>query len=227
VQSSATAAPSHCTLPAAEREAIFLVYQNGLSQKETAVSLGISLGAVKVRVHRGRRRLYQTLVADQEVNMIEVVVKDMVQVFTKPDEADAVKAHSVMLLQEANGERLLPIWIGTHEADWIVLQLRQKEWKRPLSFDLIKALLDVGQMQVKRTLVTKLHESVFYGTLEISKPDGELAEVDCRPSDAITLALRVAAPILVAAEIIDANATTLAELQQKSVEEIVSMLTNE
>lgn len=207
------------SLPAAERDAILLVYESGLSQKETAVSLGISPGAVKVRVHRGRRHLYQTLVDAQEAIMVTVVVKDVVRMMPEPDQE-----HAVVLLQEAGGERLLPIWIGSHEADWIALQLQQKEWKRPLSFDLMKALLDVGGMQVKRALVTKLHEEVFYGTLEVRKQNGELAEVDCRPSDAITLALRVQAPILVAAEIMDSSATTFDELQQKSVAELVSIL---
>lgn len=207
------------SLSAAERDAILLVYEHGLSQKETAVSLGISLAAVKVRVHRGRRRLYQTLVDGQEATMIPVVIKDVMQAMPEPD-----KVHAVVLLQEADGERLLPIWIGPREADWIVLQLQQGEWKRPLSFDLMKALLDVGGMQVKRILVSKLHEDIFYGTLEVRKQNGEVAEIDCRPSDAIALALRVQAPILVATEILDSTATTLDKMQQQSFPELVSLL---
>lgn len=215
-------------LPPAEQEAILLVYRDGLSHKETAVSLGVSLSAIKVRVHRGRRRLRHLLTTSttgaKEVPMIRVVVQDIVKLFTSQENVEADRSHSVVLLKEKDGERLLPIWIGPCEADYIAVQLQKVETKRPLNYDLMKVLLDVGQMAVTRAIVSKIHETVFYGTLEVRTADGQQTDVDCRPSDAITLALRLGTPIFVAPEVMDTASSTKEELQAKSVTELASLL---
>ncbi|MEM7118026.1 MAG: bifunctional nuclease domain-containing protein [Chloroflexota bacterium] len=215
-------------LPPAEQEAILLVYRDGLSQRETAVSLGVSLSAVKVRVHRGRRRLRQLLtespVGAMEVPMIEVVVQDMVKLFKTEEEVETDKGHHVVILQEKTGERQLPIWIGPCEAGLITVQVQGVEMERPLNYDLMKALLDVGQMQVKRAVVSKLHGKIFYGTLEVQTADGQQTDVDCRPSDAIVLALRLDIPIFVAPEVMETAGSTRAELQTKSITELASVL---
>lgn len=215
-------------LPPAEREAIREVYLNELSHREAARELGTSVGAIKVRVHRGRQRLRQELRVDtiaregqKEAAMIEVEIQDVLvkQVgeealpqidFSKPEQqADAflyrMKLHRVVVLGEKEGERVLPIWIGPAEGEAIVLYLKGQELARPITFDLMKEIFAVGQMRLQSVAVSRFQERVFYGTLFVQDSGDGVQEVDCRPSDAINLALRMEAPILVAPEVMEAE----------------------
>jgi RNA polymerase sigma factor (sigma-70 family) len=198
-------------LPPAEREAIGRVYLDGLSHQETARLVGSSANAVKVRVHRGRQRLAAVLASErgaapaQEVRMIEVTVWDVVAKVSENGEGlRPVDGQRIVLLKEKTGERVLPIWVGEFEGTDIAHQLNGQAFTRPVTVDLMRSLLDLGGMQVRQVAVTRLHETIFYGTLAVAiAGKGETAEVDCRPSDGLSLALRLGIPILVAAEIMD------------------------
>jgi RNA polymerase sigma factor (sigma-70 family) len=207
-------------LPPAEREAVLLVYLEGFNHKEAAAQLETSLSAVKVRVYRGRRRLQQALQGEYEQSlhhigkehkMIGVIVHDVLgntgrlAATGKPEEPLTAEAASklsnrVVVLKEEAGERVLPIWIGPFEADAILLCLKQMQTPRPLTFDLFKTLLTIGQIVVERVMVVRIHENTFYSNLVVKTETG-VAEVDCRPSDAINMALRLGAPIFVAEEV--------------------------
>lgn len=122
--------------------------------------------------------------------------------------------HRVVLLKEKIGERLLPIWIGPHEADMLKLQLAEQSAPRPPTYDLMVRLLELAQATVERVAVSRLHEEVFYATLWVRVGD-TVREVDARPSDAFNLALRVKAPIFVAAEVMDAQSVQPDDLPAK------------
>jgi RNA polymerase sigma factor (sigma-70 family) len=211
-------------LPPAEREALLLVYRDGFSHQETAEQLGISLSAVKVRVHRGRNRLRSTLVP-MEVQMREIMIHDILAVKVDPNanlpndeevetmeksELDALwrslTEHHIVILKEKEADRYLPIWIGLSEAQLIVWKLQEKEVKRPLVFDLTRTLMDLGSLKLENIIISRLHENVFFGSLNIRK-NGTIHEVDCRPSDAINLAVRQNVPMFVAEEVMDAAGT--------------------
>lgn len=208
-------------LPPAEQEAVVLVYLEGMSHKDVAAELGATLSAVKVRVHRGRLRLRVALadVAPQRLSkqqkeqiMIAIDVHDVLLEVAHPDAdsskparprlADLVAGNRLILLKEQGGPRALAIWIGAYEAANIVLRLQQRELPRPMTYDLTKALLDLGQIRVERAVIQRLHENIFYGNL-IVRVGEHTSEIDCRPSDAINLALRFAAPLFVADEVMD------------------------
>ena len=216
-------------LPPAEREAVLLVYLDGLSHQEAAEQLGATLSAVKVRIHRGKRHLRASF-SDQvisqtekqltEAGMIDVKIHDVLIHFTEArndlsaqvsDEQmkktlsrmDQSKRY-VVLLKEGNGERALPIWIGSFEAEAIVLSMKQAKIPRPLTFDLMKTLLELGDLRVTRIEINRLHETVFYANMIVKTRDGT-SEIDCRPSDALNLAVRLEVPIFVAAEVMQAN----------------------
>jgi RNA polymerase sigma factor (sigma-70 family) len=123
----------------------------------------------------------------------------------------------VVLLQERNGERLLPIWIGPHEADMISLQLAGGTAPRPMTYELTARLLEALHATIERVAVSRLHEDVFYATLWVRTGDA-VQEVDARPSDAFNLALRVNAPIFVAPEVMDACGVQPDKLQAKLAE---------
>ena len=217
-------------LSPAEREAILRVYLDGMSHREAARLLDTSVGAVKVRVHRGRKRLRWRLAAEfagrvrqKESKMIEVHVYDVLarlpeeEAWPKVDEKEkpsveqaeqwlvrlGMSGHRVVLLKEREGDQLLPIWVGPFEAEAIIIHLLGPSPMRPLSFDLMKTLISAGDMELTRAAVSRLHERVYYGTLTVQTTDGAEHEIDCRPSDAINLAVRVAAPLFVAPSVME------------------------
>lgn len=126
--------------------------------------------------------------------MIEAVV-DSIRV-------SMVNQHRVVFLREVSGERHLPIWIGPFEAEAIAMELQGIQSKRPLPYDLLKAVItDLGG-RLNRIEVTELRESTFYAQLVVEL-NGRVVIVDARPSDAIALGVRAKVPILVAESVMD------------------------
>ncbi|MCC6629407.1 MAG: bifunctional nuclease family protein [Chloroflexi bacterium] len=102
----------------------------------------------------------------------------------------------VVILKEVEGQRHLPIWIGQNEADAIAMELQGLTAARPLTHDLLKAVISEMGGHVSRILVTDLSRDVFFARIIVDQ-SGRALEIDSRPSDAIALAVRVKAPILV------------------------------
>ena len=102
--------------------------------------------------------------------------------------------YRLVLLKEAAGERYLPIWIGTHEAEAIAMKLQGTAVPRPFTHDLLAGVIaDLGGA-VQYVLVNDLNSNTFYARIAIAH-DGELQLIDSRPSDAIALAVRASVPI--------------------------------
>lgn len=110
----------------------------------------------------------------------------------------AIDLHNtpVVVLEEKDGPRWLPIWIGTAEAHSIALQIEQKTSPRPNSHDLTRELIRGLDGSVDRVVVTELRNGTYYAVLGVVH-GGERIEIDARPSDAIAIALRAGAPIFV------------------------------
>jgi len=103
----------------------------------------------------------------------------------------------VVILQEVEGERMLPIYIGHPEASAIAMTLAGRKFERPLTHDLMRLILEGLQASLQRVAVTELRTNTFYAKLVLER-DHEIVSVDARPSDSIALALRMGAPIFVA-----------------------------
>lgn len=215
------------TLPAEQQQAVRLHYFEGLPLWDIGLLTGVSVGAVKVRLHRARTRLRRELVrrmsgatasapgVEEEVSMIEVMVDDIIVRAPKGEAATWAGPHEfklgprcIVLLKEQTGERFLPIWVGRFEGNALALQLRAITTPRPMTHDLTARLLEVVEARVEKVAVTRLHEETFYATITVRLGD-RVHEVDARPSDALTLALRVHAPIFVAPEVLDRSAVHL------------------
>ena len=108
----------------------------------------------------------------------------------------------VVLLKGPSDERTLPIFIGAAEAQSIALQINNVKMARPLTHDLFKNTLDFIECRVKRIEVCDIKEGTFYAKL-ILEHNGMEMGIDSRPSDAIAIALRAAAPIYVANAVMD------------------------
>ena len=100
----------------------------------------------------------------------------------------------VVILQEEEGERTLPIWIGASEANAIALELQGVRPERPLTHDLMKLLVAGLGGELRRVVIASLRENTYLAQLLIYR-GGEVFEVDARPSDSIALALRMNSPI--------------------------------
>jgi len=102
----------------------------------------------------------------------------------------------VVILQERDGARLLPIWIGQPEAEAIVMQMNNVKRERPLTHDLCKSLILGLGGALRRVQITKVQQRTYYAELHLSTRNGEV-QIDARPSDSIAVALRLQAPIFV------------------------------
>ena len=107
----------------------------------------------------------------------------------------------VVILQERDGPRLLPIWIGRPEAEAIAAHLQSIKRERPLTHDLAKSLIVGLGADVRRVAITKVEDRTYFAELQLAK-GGELLAVDARPSDSIAIALRCGAPIFAADELL-------------------------
>ena len=108
----------------------------------------------------------------------------------------------VVILEEENGPRVLPIWIGTAEASSIASQINDHPPPRPNFHDMARRVIQQLDAEVERVVVTELHEGTYYALLSL-RTNGRLIEIDVRPSDGIALALRTEAPILVRASVFE------------------------
>jgi uncharacterized protein len=109
----------------------------------------------------------------------------------------------VIVLREVEGEeRSFPIVIGIFEARAIDLRVKGISMPRPLTHDLLSSVITHLGGELESVVVTELREHTFYARLRI-RVNGEVIEVDSRPSDAIALAVTVGVPVYVAEEVLD------------------------
>jgi bifunctional DNase/RNase len=120
-----------------------------------------------------------------------------------------------VLLADEDVHRLLPIYIGSFEASAIATQMQGPDFPRPLTHELLRAVMEALGGRLDHVAVTALADSTFYATLHV-EANGRLLEIDARPSDAIALALRTGAAILVAEEVLQQAQVLYNELPPSS-----------
>ena len=94
----------------------------------------------------------------------------------------------IVMLREVDGETILPVWVGAMEAMAVSLVLNKENLPRPLTHDLLLMTLRALKASLTRVEITDLKDGVFFALLVLQGPDGRV-RVDCRPSDAIALAM--------------------------------------
>jgi len=113
----------------------------------------------------------------------------------------------VIVLKEKNGERMLPILIGTFEVFAIHRTINNQPPPRPLTHELFGSVLDALGVQIERVVVNDLRDMTFFGRI-ILRQDGKRFDIDSRPSDAIALAVQKGAPIFVEEKVLAEAAST-------------------
>ncbi len=108
----------------------------------------------------------------------------------------------VLLAAKDGGDIVIPIWIGLCEARSIELGQSNAITPRPLTYDLVAAMVRTLQAKVERVVIVDVRDEVYYAQVELSV-GGKVTKIDARPSDAIALATRMGAPIFARQTVID------------------------
>src|SRR5262245_30066839 len=125
-----------------------------------------------------------------------------VQMELKRITINEIHDQQVIMLREVDGDRSFPIVIGIFEATSIDRRVRGQQSPRPLTHDLIAGAIEQLGGDFQDVYISELREHTYFAKLRIKK-DGELTEIDCRPSDAIALAVTARVPIYVAEDVLE------------------------
>jgi RNA polymerase sigma factor (sigma-70 family) len=209
-----------------QRQAVLLFYLQGLTHREVAAELAISVGAVKARLHQARAALTPSLAplieeetvtttsspATSSPAWIDVVVTEVCMAQPTASQASGTQvsgtqasetsSQHVMVLAERDGERQMPVWVGPAEAGALALSLEAQETPRPLTYQMAARLLEAAGSNVAEVRITRLTEGIFYAVIIVDGPAGR-HEIDARPSDAVNLAVLTGAPIRVDSALLD------------------------
>ncbi len=108
----------------------------------------------------------------------------------------------IIFLKEVEGERTFPIVIGIFEATSIDRRVKHLPSPRPLTHDLVASVVENMGGELRDVYICELRDHTYYAKLRI-RQNGEMVEVDSRPSDAIALAVTASVPIYVAEDVLD------------------------
>ncbi len=119
---------------------------------------------------------------------------------------DAASRSPIVLLRDPSGRRQVPIWIDQAQAQNILAGLSDQKPPRPLSHDLMAALLEAGGLSLERVVIHTIEDATFRAVLKLSRHSDdrteEQLELDARPSDAIALAVRTGSGIWMLEEVV-------------------------
>ena len=108
----------------------------------------------------------------------------------------------IIVLKEVDGERTFPIVIGSAEAYAIDRRLKGIPAPRPLTHDLLANVIEELGGEIDRIEIHNLEDAIFFARILI-RQNGQMVEIDSRPSDAIALGVATMVPIYVAEHVLD------------------------
>lgn len=129
-------------------------------------------------------------------------MSEMVEVAIDSIRVSLMSQQRIVILREQGADRYLPIWIGVYEAEAITIALQEVEVARPLTHDLLNNLFRQLDARILRVEVVELRDDTFFGNIVVEK-DGNIINIDSRPSDALAIAVRAHVPVLVARSVLD------------------------
>ena len=202
------------TLPGGQRDAVFLYYLEGLTTAETADELNVGKGAVKTRLFKARSTLRHRLREEQKEDKMSALgnngsVQVRVDGVRRARSEGDGRQYYLVTLQEVDGERRLPIWVGPFEGTAIALQIEKAKAPRPLTFAFMADVLKASGTSLREVRIRELVEGTFFAVAVVEAEDGR-QEIDCRPSDGISLALATGVPILAESGVFTASDKHLA-----------------
>lgn len=156
--------------------------------------------------------------------------RKMIEVQVQSVGIDQASKTPVVILQELNGNRVLPIWIGPGEASAIAMELANMKFQRPLTHDLAASLIRSLGGALTRVNITRVFDNTYYAEMLIQR-GAEAFSIDARPSDSIAIALRLHARVFTSDDLLSAQSifveTAGTVEEQESQEATDSSLTAE
>jgi uncharacterized protein len=138
---------------------------------------------------------------------------------------DPVTNMPIVVLKDAQGTAVLPIWVGIYEANAIALEIEKVQTPRPMTHDLLKNMLTGLNVHVQKVVVSDLKDDTFYALIWMER-EGQMMSMDSRPSDALALALRLDCPIFVEDQVLKNSKMASVVSEKGSNEELRKWLEN-
>jgi len=132
---------------------------------------------------------------------------------------DPVTNMPIVILKDANGGQILPIWVGIYEANAIALEIEKVSTPRPMTHDLVRNVLLGLDATIRKVVVSELRDDTFYAVIWMER-QGETVSIDSRPSDALALALRLDCPIYVDEQVLKTSKSTATMSDKVSNDEL-------
>jgi uncharacterized protein len=140
----------------------------------------------------------------------------MIEIEVESIRSSTLNNQHVVMLKEKAGELYLPIWIGSAEADAIAIKIQGAASPRPRSHDLMHSIISAMGATIDYVLLNEIKGDTFYARIRLNV-NGNAIEIDCRPSDAIALALRAGTPIYAAETVLKEGGMRLDEETGKPI----------
>jgi RNA polymerase sigma factor (sigma-70 family) len=186
-----------------DRVATLMFYYEQLSMEEIAAILGISVVAVKGRLHRARKQLRELLLPlYRELHPAVQRRKKMIKARINAVRINMATQQRVVILQDEPGRHALFIWIAHAEAYSIAMGLKGEATPRPLTMQFVANILKATGVQLEEVRIEALKDEIFYAIAKVRSGDN-VQEIDVRPSDALALAVYTSSPIYIAEEVME------------------------
>ena len=128
--------------------------------------------------------------------------KNLVQVYVRGINVKNNKNFRIVELGELRGNRMMQIFIGTFEAEYIAAAMDNRMFRVPMPYDVISEIFKTYHINLREIIIFVVRNKVLYAKL-ILKQDGDTQEIVVRISDAIALAMQMKVPIFVEKEVVD------------------------
>ena len=115
---------------------------------------------------------------------------------------DTATGSPIIVLNDKDNRKALPIWIGSAEASAIIRKMENIKVIRPMTHDLIIDIIEKTGYSVNRIEINDVEKETYYATIYLTDNNGNETEIDSRPSDAIAIAIRAEAPIYVSVKVL-------------------------
>ena len=151
----------------------------------------------------------------------------MIEFFVTGIALDVRNNHPLVILNDTQKKRALPIWIGHAEAQSIARALEGFKPERPLTHDLMINIIEGTGYKVNHIEINDLNDNTYFSSIVLENAIGERIPVDARPSDAIATSLRVDCPILISEKVFaDGTIPTEMEPDEEDSEAFKNFLQN-
>jgi len=141
--------------------------------------------------------------------MKQATISSLVSLFPLPQ--------YVVVLEDAEKTRLVPIWIGVNEGNAIALEMNGEKFPRPLTHDLMVNMLELLGAKIEQVVITDIKDNSYFAEIVVKSGDKTL-KIDARPSDSLALAVRVKCPIFINQTVLEKCPTIDKPITQDEVE---------